>query len=321
MSIFKVSHYIKEKPIYEQGFILIPHLATLAYGSGPGGEIISTYSIFGPDKLEETKLGLPFSFSWQDRYKISSILGAHLGALGIGSLLLFVKAVYLGGIYDTLSSGGGDVRLLRESCVTLNPYLLGRYLVRAPFGNEGWIISINNLEDLVGEHYWLGIYCMIGSIWHISTRPFGFLVREFSWTGEAYLSYSLSSISLMGFIAAVFSWYNNTAYPSEFFGPTGPEASQAQGFTFLLRDQKLGIKVSSSQGPTALPKYLMRSPSGELIFGGETMRFWSMSSGWVEPLRTASGLDIYKLETDIQSWQERRSAEFMTHAPLGSLNS
>merc|ERR1719277_598316 len=344
MSIFEVSHYIKEKPIYEQGFILIPHLATLAYGSGPGGEIISTYpmfvigvfhiissgilglggiyhSIFGPDRLEETRLGLGFSFSWQDRYKISSILGAHLGALGIGSLLLFVKAVYLGGIYDTLSSGGGDVRLLRESCVTLNPYLLGRYLIRAPFGNEGWIISINNLEDLVGGHYWLGIYCMIGSIWHISTRPFGFLVRGFSWTGEAYLSYSLSSISLMGFIAAVFSWYNNTAYPSEFYGPTGPEASQAQGFTFLIRDQKLGVKISSSQGPTALPKYLMRSPSGEIIFGGETMRFWSMSSGWVDPLRNSNGIDIYKVKTDVQNWQERRSAEYMTHAPLGSLNS
>ena len=38
-------------------------------------------------------------------------------------------------------------------------------------------------------------------------------------------------------------------YPSEFYGPTGPEASQAQGFTFLVRDQKLGIKVASSQGP------------------------------------------------------------------------
>merc|ERR1711933_512517 len=232
------------------------------------------HSIFGPERLEETKLGIPFSFSWQDRYKISSILGVHLKILGIGSILLFIKVIYLGGIYDTLSSGGGDIKLLLENYITLNPYLLG-------------------------GHYWLGIYCMIGSIWHISTRPLGFLVRGFSWTGEAYLSYSLSSISLMGFIASIFSWYNNTAYPSEFYGPTGPEASQAQGFTFLIRDQKLGVKVSSSQGPTALPKYLMRSPSGEIIFGGETMRFWSMSSGWVEPLRTASGLDIYKLETDI----------------------
>jgi photosystem II CP43 chlorophyll apoprotein len=37
----------------------------------------------------------------------------------------------------------------------------------------------------------------------------------------------------------LFVWYNNTAYPSEFFGPTGPEASQAQAFTFLVRDQRL----------------------------------------------------------------------------------
>ena len=62
-------------------------------------------------------------------------------------------------------------------------------------------------------------------------------------------------------------------YPSEFFGPTGPGATQAQGFTFLVGNRKLGIKVSSNQGPTALPKYLMRPPSGEIIFGGETMGF------------------------------------------------
>ena len=46
-------------------------------------------------------------------------------------------------------------------------------------------------------------------------------------------------------------------------------------------DQKLGIKIASSQGPTALGKYLMRSPTGEIIFGGETMRFWAMQGGWV----------------------------------------
>ena len=46
-----------------------------------------------------------------------------------------------------------------------------------------------------------------------------------------------------------------------------------------------------------------------------------MSSGWVEPLRNSGGLDIYKIKKDIQCCQERRAAEFMTHAPLGSLNS
>jgi photosystem II CP43 chlorophyll apoprotein len=162
-------------------------------------------------------------------------------------------------------------------------------------------MSINNMEDLLGGHSWVGISSLIGGVWHIQTRPFSIIVRGFTWSGEAYLSYSLSAIALSGSIAAIYSWYNNTAYPSEFYGPTGPEASQAQSFTFLVRDQKLGIKIASSQGPTALPKYLMRSPTGEIIFGGETMRFWSMQGGWVEPLRTSFGLDIYKIQSDIQS--------------------
>jgi photosystem II CP43 chlorophyll apoprotein len=61
----------------------------------------------------------------------------------------------------------------------------------------------------------------------------------------------------------------------------------------------------------------MRSPSGEIIFGGETMRFWDMRSPWLEPLRGPNGLDINKIRNDIQPWQERRAAEYMTHAPLG----
>jgi photosystem II CP43 chlorophyll apoprotein len=65
----------------------------------------------------------------------------------------------------------------------------------------------------------------------------------------------------------------------------------------------------------------MRSPSGEIIFGGETMRFWDMRAPWVEPLRGPNGLDLNKIRNDIQPWQERRAAEYMTHAPLGALNS
>ena len=60
-------------------------------------------------------------------------------------------------------------------------------------------------------------------------------------------------------------WFNNTVYPSEFYGPTGPEASQSQAFTFLIRDQRLGASVAQAQAPTGLGKYLMRSPSGEII--------------------------------------------------------
>ena len=46
MVLFEVSHFVPEKPTYEQGFILIQHLATLGYGIGPGGEITSTVPYF-----------------------------------------------------------------------------------------------------------------------------------------------------------------------------------------------------------------------------------------------------------------------------------
>jgi photosystem II CP43 chlorophyll apoprotein len=339
MTLFEVSHFIPEKPLYEQGLILIPHLATLGWGVGPGGEIVNTFpyfvvgvlhlissavlgfggiyhSIFGPDTLEES---FPFfGYDWRDKNKMTTILGIHLILLGIGSFLLVIKATYIG-IYDTWAPGGGDVRRILSP--TLNAAVIFGYLVKSPFGGDGWIVSINNMEDLVGGHIWVGILCISGGIWHILTKPFAWVRRTFVWSGEAYLSYSLAALAIMGITAAVFVWYNNTAYPSEFNGPPGPEASQAQAFTFLVRDQRLGANVASAQGPTGLGKYLMRSPSGEIIFGGETMRFWDLRAPWVEPLRGPNGLDINKIKNDIQPWQERRAAEYMTHAPLGSLNS
>jgi len=157
----------------------------------------------------------------------------------------------------------------------------------------------------------IGLYLILGAMYHIQTRPLPIVIRGFTWSGEAYLSYSLSALALCGFTAPVYSWYNNTAYPSEFYGPTGPEASQAQGFTFLVRDSSL--EIASSQGPTALGKYLMRSPTGEIIFGGETMRFWSMQASWVEPLRTSFGLDISFIQSDIQTWQVLQSILHMHH--------
>ena len=94
----------------------------------------------------------PFAWLWcicyQDRFRITAILGAHNGTLGSAALLLTLKGVYLGGLYDTWASGGGDIRLIKDQCVTLNPYVLGRYLARAPLGSEGWIISINSNLDV-----------------------------------------------------------------------------------------------------------------------------------------------------------------------------
>ncbi|KAF9606952.1 hypothetical protein IFM89_030250 [Coptis chinensis] len=131
----------------------------------------------------------------------------------------------------------------------------------------------------------------------------------------------LAALSVFGFIACCFVWFNNIAYPSEFYGPTGPEASQAQSFTFLVRDQRLGANVGSAQGPTGLGKYLMRSPTGEVILGRRNSAFLDLRAHWLEPLRGTNGLDLNRLKKYVQPWQEHRSAEYMTHAPLGSLNS
>ena len=43
MNLFEVAHFVPEKPMYEQGLILLPHIATLGYGVGPGGEVLDTY--------------------------------------------------------------------------------------------------------------------------------------------------------------------------------------------------------------------------------------------------------------------------------------
>lgn len=114
MVLFEVSHFVPEKPTYEQGFILIQHLATLGYGIGPGGEITSTvpyfavgvihlissavlgfggiyHSLLGPDTLEES---FPFfGYDWRDKNKMTTILGIHLCLLGLGSFLLVIKAM------------------------------------------------------------------------------------------------------------------------------------------------------------------------------------------------------------------------------------
>lgn len=340
MTLFEVAHFVPDKPLYEQGFILLPHLATLGWGVGPGGEVINTYPYFvvgvlhlissavlglggiyhavrGPEVLEEYSSF--FGYDWKDKNKMTNIIGFHLILLGCGALLLVLKACVFGGVYDTWAPGGGDVRVITNP--TLNPATIFGYLTASPFGGEGWIVGVDNMEDIIGGHIWVGIICIAGGIWHILTKPFGWARRAFIWSGEAYLSYSLGALSLMGLIASCMVWFNNTAYPSEFYGPTNAEASQAQAMTFLVRDMRLGANIGAAQGPTGLGKYLMRSPTGEIIFGGETMRFWDFQGPWLEPLRGPNGLDLDKLTNDIQDWQVRRAAEYMTHAPNASINS
>ncbi|KAG9438488.1 hypothetical protein H6P81_021569 [Aristolochia fimbriata] len=191
MNLFEVAHFVPEKPMYEQGLILLPHLATLGWGVGPGGEVIDTFPYFvsgvlhlissavlgfggiyhaliGPETLEE-------SFPFFGYYSRLFILGAYMIPGG---------------------GGGGDVRKITN--LTLSPSVIFGYLLKSPFGGgEGWIVSVDDLEDIIGGHVWLGSICILGGIWHILTKPFAWARRALVWSGEAYLSYSLGALSVL----------------------------------------------------------------------------------------------------------------------------
>ncbi|CAN6453946.1 unnamed protein product [Victoria cruziana] len=300
MNLFEVAHFVPEKPMLGVGLSGEVVDTFLYFVSGVFHLISSVvlgfggiyHALLGPKTLEES---FPFfDYVWKDRNKMTTILGIHLIFLGLGIFLL--------------APSGGDVT--RITNLTLSPSIIFGYLLKSPFGGEGWIVSVDDLEDIIGGHVWLGSICILGGICHILTKPFAWARRAFVWSGEAYLPYSLGALSIFGFTACCF-----------FYGPTGTEASQAQAFTFLVRDQRLGANVGSAQGPTGLGKYLMHFLTGEIIFGGKTMHFWDLHAPWLETLRGPNGLDLSKLKKDTQPWQERCSAEYMTHASLGSLNS
>ncbi len=232
MTLFELSRFDLSQPMYEQGLILLPHLASLGWGVGAGGEIVDTYpyfvigalhlissaflgfggiyhAVFGPKYLGNVSEF--FGYEWQDTNKMTDIIGIHLVLLGLGAFLLVAKAIYFGGLYDPNLA---EVRTVANP--TLNPAIIFGYLFGAV--GKNWIAGVDNLEDVVGGHIWLGAILIAGGLWHINTKPFRWTKNLFVWSGEAYLSYSLGALALMGFIATYFCAVNTTVYPEIFYG-------------------------------------------------------------------------------------------------------
>lgn len=242
MTLFEITQYDVTQPIYEQGLILIPHLATLGLGLGGGSEIVDLYPYFvvgivhlvasavlGAGGLYHALLGpevLPigdrfadsFGYSWEDGDKMTTIIGIHLILLGLGAWLLVAKAMFWGGLYDPALPGMRAVTSPNVNGFHIFGYLIGQV------GDRG-IAGVDNLEDVVGGHIYVGLMCIGGGLWHIFSQPKQWAKDILVWSGEAYLSYSLGALAYMGALAAYFVTVNDTVYPVAFYGETGWSAT------------------------------------------------------------------------------------------------
>ena len=255
ITISEVGRYVPGQPMYDQGILLLAHLASLGWGVGPGGAIIDTspyfiigvlhlvasavlgagglyHTFIGPEKLSDGQGRVAkFHYDWSDPKKLSFILGHHLIFLGVGALLFVAKAMYFGGIYDPAVA---DVRLITEpnlNPVTIFGYLFG--LVDGSWTGQG-MVAVQNLEDVIGGHILIGVLEIAGGIWHIISTPFGWARQLLKIDGEAVLSYSLGGLSFMGFLSAYFVAVNHTVFPDVFYGVDRLAAANVQFFLGLV---------------------------------------------------------------------------------------
>lgn len=298
-TLFELAVYSPDAPLFTQGLILLPHLATEGWGLGSDGTIVDTgvwfsigaihlvaavvlaggayfhYTQLPASLAIAPKKAAKFDFEWSDAGKLGLILGHHLLFLGFGALLLVAKAQSFGGLYDTYSE---SVRLV--TAPTLDPAVIWDYRTH--------LFDVHSLEDLVGGHIYVAGLLFFGGIWHIVVPPFRWVKRVFFFSGDGILAYSLFGIAIAGFAASYYCGFDSLAYPEKFYGPT--------------------LELKSS----FLPRYFETQPT---LTSGYPSRVWLANShfylaffflqGGLWHFQRAAGFDISSV---LENWKQNQIA-------------
>ncbi|MGI8934636.1 MAG: chlorophyll a/b binding light-harvesting protein [Phormidesmis sp.] len=298
-TLFELAVFSPDAPLFTQGLILLPHLATEGWGLGSDGTIVDTgvwfsigaihlvaavvlaggayfhYTQLPASLAIAPKRAAKFDFEWQDAGKLGLILGHHLIFLGFGALLLVAKAQSFGGLYDAYSE---SVRLV--TAPTLDPAVIWDYRTH--------LFDVRSLEDLVGGHIYVAGLLFVGGIWHILVPPFRWVKRFFFFSGDGILAYSLFGIAIAGFAASYYCGFDSLAYPEKFYGPT--------------------LELKSS----FLPRYFEAQPT---LLDGYTSRVWLANAhfylaffflqGGLWHFQRAAGFDISSV---LENWKQNQIA-------------
>ncbi|MGK7934881.1 MAG: chlorophyll a/b binding light-harvesting protein [Xenococcaceae cyanobacterium] len=279
ITLLEVTRFTSGVPMYDQNLLLIPNLARMGWGIGAGGEVVSTYPYFvigilhlvasavlgagglfhvfrGPAVLKNGDGRAPkFHYEWDDPKKLGFILGHHLIFLGVAALLFVGKAVLWGGIYDPAIE---DVRIIANP--TISPFTIFGYIFGLDHGswNPLGMAAVDNLEDVIGGHIWIGVMCVAGGAWHITTEPLSWAKKAFTYNGHAILSYSLAGVALMAFTSGYFVAFNDLVYPEVFYGA---DSTQFAAVQFSLCATFLGGHLwHAIKAKSGLPK-----PQGNIL--------------------------------------------------------
>ena len=277
ITIAQASSYDPTLPLASQSLALISNLARLGWGLGEDGQITTLYPFFvigmlhliasavlgagglfhvvaGPAALKEAVgWAKKFLYNLYDPNQLTLILGHHLLFLGTAALAFVAKATRYGGIYDP---SVGEVRLIDPN---FNPADIFGYLVGlTPDGWSIWgLASVNNLEDVVGGHVWIGTLLIAGGLFHILVKvPILFSIRL---NAEAILSYSIGSLAFMAFVSWAFVSHNTLIFPPELYSASQLEGRASVqlclGLLFLaghLWHAFRGIAIDKKQPPISL---------------------------------------------------------------------